>query len=238
MCGKMLMSVISGISMSVAVTSFSSLNPTGKTQPTSEASVQNTSSSSSVPGFGVGFAAGVAEGVCCQNEDNSPSRPALEDVAVFGGTSVGFVDVEGRPESPTIEEFCVAATDVPRECEVVWSKFVIVAVVTGGDAVLVATLVELPETELSDDETLAVRVEFTPDGRVIMVEPVSEPLWSVVEVFKYIGEVLRLEGCAENTAVPVVEKPAVPRIDSFRRTIRYGGAFKPLFATCAWWESS
>jgi hypothetical protein len=38
-----------------------------------------------------------------------------------------------------------------------------------------------------------------------MVEPVSEPLWSVVEVFKYIGEVLRLEGCAENTAVPVVE---------------------------------
>jgi hypothetical protein len=118
--------------------------------------MQNTSSSSSVPGFGVGFAAGVAEGVCCQNEDNSPSRPALEDVAVFGGTSVGFVDVEGRSEFRTIEEFCVAAIDVPREREVVWSKFVIVAVVTGGDAVLVATLVELPETELSDEETLAL----------------------------------------------------------------------------------
>jgi hypothetical protein len=156
MCGKMLMSVISGISMSMAVTSFSSLNPTGKTQPTSEASVQNTSSSSSVPGFGVGFAAGVPEGVCCQNEDNSPSTPALEDVAVFGGTSVGFVDVEGRPETLTIEKFCVAATHVPRECEVVWSRFVVVAVVTGGDAVLVATLVELPETELSDEETLAL----------------------------------------------------------------------------------
>jgi hypothetical protein len=155
--GKILMSVGAGMSTSVAVTSFWSKNPMGRTQPNRPSSVQNRSSVSS--------GTGVVVGVWPQKEDSAP-KTSTDDAEL--SVVVLTTPLEDRLPEVLCCELCSPPVDVYVELRL--DARVSDGVVTELESKpVIAALPEMlesePDTELDDE---AVCEERRPEELVAL----------------------------------------------------------------------
>jgi hypothetical protein len=160
--GKILMSVGAGISTFVAVTSFWSKNPMGRTQPNRPSSVQNRSSVSS--------GTGVVVGVWPQKEASAP-KTSTDDAEL--SVVVLTTPLEDKPPEVLCCETCSPPVDVYAELRL--DARVSDGVVTEleSEPVVVAlpeTLDSEPDTEL-DDEAVCEELAALEDSNTVVDEP-------------------------------------------------------------------